>query len=324
MTKRFAFLTFLFFFALYISSCSPSEQKQVSTELYPADPENTGANEFVVSQIESEQGQIVSGDSNEIQQVSASDFHEKAVEILKNFVDDKGMVKYQELRKKRVEFNLLLEEFKNLDPDEYKSWPLDDKKAFWINIYNLQKIKVVADNYPIQSSRFLRVLWGINDLRHIESDISEHKFLVMDEEFTFQKIVNRFFKQEFDDARLFIALSDACLSSPPLRDEPYYGDRIEEQLEDQAEKFLSSPLAFKIEKNKKRLYLSAIFEPGRFGKEFQAKYSIDRKFKDHPPAVRAVLNFISQYISDQDVSFLEVGNYSVSYMTYDWTINDSS
>jgi len=234
------------------------------------------------------------------------------------------MVNYRQLRRNRLELAGLLNEFNDLEPDRYKSWSREDKIAFWINVYNLQKIKIVTDNYPIKSSRILRVLWGLNDLRHIEKDITQYKFLVMDEEFTFKKIEQRFFRQEFDDPRICLALSDACLSSPPLRNEPYYGSRLDEQLDDQVRKFLSSPLAFKIDRDKNRVYLSAVFEQGRFGNEFVEKYSIDRKFKDHPPEVRAVLNFVSKYISDRDVSFLEVGNYSIHYMKYDWTINDGS
>ena len=265
----------------------------------------------------------ISGEHEQIEAVSAHQFHEKSAWILNSFVNSDGMVKYQDLRKKRLELKLLLEEFDNLDPNEYKLWSDKDQKAFWINIYNLQKLKVVADNYPIQSSRFLRILWGVNDIRHIESEISQHKFLVMDEEFTFKKVEQRFFRQQFDDPRLFMALSDACMSSPPLNNEPYYGDKLDEQLDEQTKKFLSSPLAFKIDTGKQKVYLSAIFEQGRYGKEFLEKYSIDRKFQDHPPALRAVLNFVSKYVSDQDVSFLETGNYSVGYMTYDWTINDN-
>jgi len=187
----------------------------------------------------------------------------------------------------------------------------------------LHKLKVVSANYPIQSSsRFLRVLWGPTDLRHIEDKITLYKFLVMDEEFTFKRIENLFFRGEFDDPRVLFAISDACISSPPLRKEPYYGYKLNEQLDDQAKRFLSDPCAFKVERQRNRVYLSAIFEAGRFGTEFLKKYAIDRKFKDHPPVTRAVLNFITGYISRRDVSFLEKGSYSVKYMRYDWQIND--
>ncbi len=256
---------------------------------------------------------------------SARVFHDKFAGILKDFVNDKGMVDYKGLKREGVRLRALLEEFNSLDPNQYRSWPKEDRIAFWINAYNLHKLYVISINYPIQSSsRFLRVLWGPTDLRHIESKISVYKFLVMDEEFTFKKVENRFFRAEFDDPRVLLAITDACLSSPPLRNEPYYGYKLDKQLDNQVKRFLSDPIAFGIDRQKKRLYLSAVFETGRYGRQFLDKFGIDRKFKDHPPVTRAVLNFITNYISAGDASFLEVGNYSVKYMSYDWTINDGS
>jgi len=254
----------------------------------------------------------------------ATSFHGKCAEILKSFVDDKGMVDYKGLRRKRIELRALLNEFAGLDPNEYESWTREDKIAFWINAYNLQKLKIVTDNYPIEPlSRIFTIYWGPSSIRHIEGKITRHKFLVMDEEFTFARIEKRF-RGEFDDPRIFFALSNACLSSPPLRSEPYYGRKLDEQLDDQAGRFLSSPVAFRIDREKQKVYLSALFQSSSYGREFAEKFAIDRKFKDQPPATRAVLNFISNYVSKQDVSFLEVGNYTIEHMTYDWTINDGS
>jgi hypothetical protein len=262
---------------------------------------------------------------NDLKLGPATSFHGKCAEILKSFVDDKGMVDYKGLRRKRIELRALLNEFAGLDPNEYESWPREDKIAFWINAYNLQKLKIVTDNYPIEPlSRIFTIYWGPSSIRHIEGKITRHKFLVMDEEFTFARIEKRFFRGEFDDPRIFFALSNACLSSPPLRSEPYYGRKLDEQLDDQAGRFLASPVAFRIDREKQKVYLSALFQSSSYGKEFAEKFAIDRKFKDQPPATRAVLNFISNYVSKQDVSFLEVGNYTIEHMTYDWTINDGS
>ncbi|MFH1717021.1 MAG: DUF547 domain-containing protein [Planctomycetota bacterium] len=255
----------------------------------------------------------------------ATYFHDKCEYILKNFVDDKGMVDYQGLRQKRFGLRSLLDEFKRLDPAEYKSWSGDDKTAFWINAYNLEKLKIVAENYPIKpSSRILTVYWGPFSLRHIEDKIAVHKFLVMDEQFTFARIEKRFFSEESGDPRVFFALTSASLSSPPLRNEPYYGHKLNEQLESQARRFTSSPIAFDIDREKQVVSLSAMFELSSHGKDFLKKYATGKKFKVHPPVTRAVLNFITNYISEQDVSFLGVGDYSVKYMKHDWTINDGS
>jgi len=249
-------------------------------------------------------------------------FHNKCADILENYVDDKGMVDYKTLKRRKTELNQLLDEFAKLDPNEYNSWPQEDKIAFWLNAYNIKMLEIVVDNYPIQSSRILRIFWGPDSIRHIKGIWDKYKFIVMDEEFTLKEIEQRFFRREFDEPRVFLAISYASLSSPPLRNEPYYGCRLYEQLDDQTRKFLSSPLAFRIDREKHIVHLSAIFHPTWYGKEFISKYGTDKKFKDQPPSLRAVLNFATNYISQQDVAFLEVENYSVEYINYNWRLNE--
>ncbi|MHC4171441.1 MAG: DUF547 domain-containing protein [Planctomycetota bacterium] len=268
--------------------------------------------------------EVVPAEPDKVEPPPAASFHDKCAEVLKNFVNAQGMVDYKTLRRKRLDLKALLDEFDNLDPNEYSSWPKADKIAFWINAYNIQMLKIITDNYPIKSSRFLRIFpgWGPKSILHIKGIWTDHKFLVMDEEFTLAEIEKRFFRKEFADSRIFFALNRASLSGPPLRNEPYYGEKLNKQLEDQVKRFLSSPHAFRIDKAKQRVYLSALFQKTEYGQEFISKYGIDKKFKDKQPATRAVLNFITNYVSGPVVSFLEVGNYSVQYIRYDWTIND--
>jgi hypothetical protein len=252
----------------------------------------------------------------------AAAFHDKCADILNNFVDDREMVDYKTLKRKRTELKALQNEFAKLKPDEYNAWPKEDKIAFWLNAYNIQMLKIIVDNYPIESKRILRVIWPPTSIRHINGIWNKYKFIVMEEEFVLAEVDRRFFRKEFDEPRVFFAVSHASLSSPPLRNEPYYGHKLYDQLDDQAKKFLSSPHGFKIDRKKQRVYLSAILQPAWFGREFIDRYGTDKKFKDQLPATRAVLNFLTNYISDKDISFLEVENYSIKYIKYDWRLNE--
>ena len=296
-----------------IEQNEPEQPEVLVEEVIPAEP----------AAVEVEQAGV-EPDEQEIQ--PAVSFHDKCAEVLKNFVDDKGMVDYTTLRRQRLKLKALLREFENLNPNEYRSWTKENKIAFWLNAYNIQMLKIITDNYPIQSSRILRLYpgWGPNSILHIKGIWTDYKFLVMDEEFTLSGIDKRFFRKEFDDPRIFFAISKGSLSSPPLRNEPYYGHRLNKQLDEQVQRFLSSPLALQIDTEKQRVYLSSLFQLSSYGKGFMSKFAIDKKFKDHDPTTRAVLNFITHYVSRDKVSFLEVGNYSVKYMKYDWTINDGS
>jgi hypothetical protein len=166
-------------------------------------------------------------------------------------------------------------------------------------------------------------LWGPDSIRHIDGIWDKYKFIAMKEQFTLKEFEQRFFRNEFGDPRVFFAMSCASISGPPLRNEPYYGPRLNEQLDGQVGKFLASPVAFRIDRQKRIVYLSSLFHPTWFGKEFVTAYGTDKKFKDQPPYLRAVLNFVANYLSEQDRAFLETENYSVQYITYNWTLNDS-
>ena len=334
MAKSLVVFIILMVVPVFISGCTSIEPKSVEPDrverdkIIPFQAEPDDIELVSVEPAESEPGSVESAEPepNDLKPVPVVSFHNKCADILKEFVNDKGMVDYKGLRRKRLELRAVLQEFNKLGRREYESWPREDKIAFWINVYNLQKLRIITDNYPIKpSSRILTIFYrGTNSIRHIEGKITGHKFLVMDEEFAFSTIEKRFFRSEFEDPRVFFAISSACLSSPPLRNEPYYGNNLSQQLDEQTERFLSSPLAFSIDREKRKVYLSALFQSSWYGREFIKKFAIDRKFKDQPAETRAVLNFITNYISKKDVTFLETGNYTIKYMTYDWTINDGS
>lgn len=317
MSKSLVVLTIPLAVVAFIGGCAPAEREPASVAPEPDEVE-----------VESVEPEVVEPTKIAIdapQPSTAVLFHDKCADTLGTFVDARGMVDYRQLKRKRYELELLLEELGKLGPGEYRLWSEADKIAFWINTYNLHKLKVVVDNYPITpSSRILAVYWGPVNVRHVEGKIAGHKFRVMDEQFTLAEIERRFFREQFDDPRVFFAMTSASLSSPPLRNEPYYGDKLNEQLDEQVRMFLSNPLAFRIDRETKSVYLSALFELSSHGKEFIEKFATDKKFKEHPPTTRAALNFITNYISQNDISFLELGNYSVKYMKYDWTINDDS
>jgi hypothetical protein len=307
----------------------PNEVGSMEIEPNDIQPAKVEPNEAEPNQAEPNEVESGKAEPNEVKPPPKMIFHDKCAGILSGFVDDEGMADYRKLKLKRLKLRQLLNEFADLNPKEYNSWPKEDKIAFWINAYNLQLLRIIVENYPIEPYRLLLLLpgWEPDSIRHINTridKINKQKFIVMDEEFTLLEVEQRFFRKEFDEPRAFFALSYATLSSPPLRNEPYYGRKLSHQLDDQVKKFLSNPLAFRIDRSKQRIYLSSILQPTSFGSEFISKYGTDKKFKDQEPAVRAVLSFLTNYISEQDKDFLEVENYSIEYMKYNWRLNDSS
>jgi hypothetical protein len=305
------------------------EVKPNKAEPNKAESTKVEPNEAELVKTEPNKGELIKVEPNDVKPPPKVTFHDKFADILSDFVDDKGMVDYRRLKLKRGKLRLLLGEFTKLNRNEYHSWPKEDKIAFWINAYNMRMLHIIIDNYPIDSYRLLHLLpgWEPDSILHIDKrigGIKKQKFYIMDEVFNLPQVEKLFFGKGFDEPRAFFALFYATLSSPPLRNEPYYGHKLYKQLDDQAKKFISSQLGFKIDREKRRVYLSAILQPAWFGSGFISQYGTNKKFKDQEPAVRAVLSFITNYISEQDKHFLEVENYSIEYITYSWRLNDNS
>ena len=251
-------------------------------------------------------------------------FPEGYADILEAYVQDDGWVDYGSLRRRRLELKPLLMELDELDPNLYRRWSRDEKLAFWINAYNLKMLEIITRNYPIESSWWLRLTWPPSDIRHIKGIWTDYKFIVMDEEFTLAEVERRFFHETFQDPRVYLALTYTSRSSPPLRREPYGRDALDEQLDRQVKKFLAGDLGLRIDRSNMVVHLSALFKPTWHGKEFVARYGTDKKFKGRDAETRATLNFITNYLSRDDVYFLEVENYTIAYINFDWRLNDRS
>jgi len=280
----------------------PTDHEEVQSE--PSDPEPTES--------ETEEPNVL------------TPFYDKYAAILTEYVRSDGRVDYAPLRRKRLILKHLLAIPDALDPNVYQAWSQDEKLAFWINTYNLKMLDVIARNYPIESSMWLRLTWPPNDIRHIKGIWSDYRFIVMNEEFTLGEVERRIFRRTFGDPRVYLALTYATRSSPPLRRKPYRGNDLDRQLDEQVKAFLADETAFKIDALDGVVYLSALFKPSWRGKEFVARYRTDKKFKRYDPETRAVLNFLTRYISADSVHFLEVENYTLKYVNFDWCLNDTS
>ncbi len=309
-------------------TAQPKEQQKLVGQPEPATQKTPPKSEPLIQPKEPNEPEPAQTKPQPTKAQRAADFHNKCAIVFKNFVNDRGRVNYQQLKRNRQLLRKVLKQFDELDTTEYTSWHKEDKIAFWINAYNLALLEIIVDNYPIESYRLLHVFpsWGPYSTRHIDkriSGINKQKFMVMDEEFTLADIKKRFFQDEFDEPRVFFSICPyATVSSPPLRSEPYTGQKLNNQLDEQVKRYLSGTYGLRIDQAENTVYISDLLQPTWFGNEFIRKYGTDKKFKDRKPALRAVLNFITNYIPKQDAAYLETGIYSVKFMAHNWNIND--
>ena len=240
--------------------------------------------------------------------------------VLKTFVGDKAMVNYSRLKARRQQLDVFVVALGKLSPQTYAEWNEKHKIAFWLNAYNGLTLSAIIDNYPIKSSFLRSRVWPRNSIRQIPGVWKELKFRVMGTEVTLWHIEHEILRKKFDEPRIHMAMVCAAMGCPPLRGEPYEGDRLYEQLDDQTRRFLGDSAKFKIDSRKGAVHHSEIFK--WFAGDFVSKHSPKSNIGDHNKKMSAVLNFIGPYLDDAQKKYVLAGKFKIKYVDYDWSLNE--
>ncbi len=240
--------------------------------------------------------------------------------VLARHVNDRGLVNYRQLKNNRGELDQFTKGFGTLNPSTYQEWDQADQLAFWINAYNALTLKAVIDHYPIRAGFFKSLVYPKNSIRQIPGVWDELAFPVLGRTLTLNDIEHQIIRKEFREPRIHLALVCASRGCPPLRSEPYRGEELDAQLNDQAHAFLSDPEKFHIDKGQGRIDMSGIFD--WFKQDFAEKYTTETGFLAGTDAERPVLKFISSYLPERDAQYLREGKYELEYLDYDWSLNE--
>lgn len=242
--------------------------------------------------------------------------------VLQTYVNEKGMVDYEGLKANRAPLDRFHEKVASLDRESFEKWPDPARIAFWINIYNSLTLKTIINHYPIERSLLSpsAYIYPENSIRQISGVWDEITHEVMGENMTLDQIEHEVLRKDFNEPRIHVALVCAAKGCPVLRNEPYTGPRLDEQLKEQSRIFINNPEKFRIDKEAGLVHLSSIFK--WFGADFVKKYSAKGEFKGKGEEVSAVLEFASKHLDPQEVEYLKDGDYSIDYLDYDWSLNE--
>lgn len=240
--------------------------------------------------------------------------------VLKTFVDENAMVNYSKLKAQPHQLKAYVSAIGKLDRSRYEKWSEKDRIAFWLNAYNGLTLKVIIDNYPIKSSFLRSRIYPKNSIRQISGVWDKITFNVMGRNLTLEHIEHKILRPTFNEPGIHMALVCAAMGCPPLRNEPYTGEKLNEQLADQTRRFLRHSAKFKIDRRKDRLYLSPIFK--WFAADFVGKHAPARNIGKHNREVSSVLNYIALYLNEANKKYVLTGKYKIKYLNYDWSLNE--
>ena len=227
--------------------------------------------------------------------------------VLRTYVNADGLVDYPALQVNPQGLKDFVAQLRSVSPDTYAAWSENEKIAFLINVYNAITLESIINQNPLKGSiKDIFGVWNFN------------KHTVMERSLTLDNIEHDILRKDFQEPRIHAALVCAAISCPPLRQEPYTGENLDEQLDDQVRKWLSSPNGLQIDRTQNRVAISSIFD--WFGEDWQTKYAIEGTFTGSAKE-RSALSFISNYVNPEDKEYLEQGNYKLNYLNYDWSLN---
>lgn len=238
------------------------------------------------------------------QQVSINQIrHDNFDALLKRYVDADGYVNYRAWhasRADRAELQNYLKQLSRANPQLAAA--NEAKLAFWINAYNAVTLEGILQVYPTTSIRnHTAKLVGYNIWKQLKLQVGSRQFSLEDIE---HKILRK-----MKEPRIHFTIVCASIGCPRLRNEAYVANRLESQLSDNTRDFFSRSQNLQMDSRTRTLKLSALTD--WFASDFGSTKA-------------GQLNYLSRYMPEAAQQLTRHPNVKVSYLKYNWNLNDQS
>ncbi|WP_413431684.1 VTT domain-containing protein [Crateriforma spongiae] len=222
--------------------------------------------------------------------------HSALDQLLKSHVDAEGWVDYGSLAGSEDQLQGYLDQIAEVSFDELGR---DEKLTLLINGYNAATLKLIVENLPIdsimdipESQRWDAKRWEIGGKRMSLNQL-EHEEI----------------RPNFAEPRIHFALVCAAVGCPPLRNEAYAAEKLNSQLEEQAQYVHDHSTWFQFDPGRSELSLTKLYS--WYGDDFVQKSG-------------SVEQFAANYSSEL-ARFLNSGETPVTtWLPYDWSLNSKS
>jgi len=203
--------------------------------------------------------------------------------LLKKHVDSKGNVNYKGFKNDETDLQSYLDYLAKNKPSNINS--KNEKLAYYINLYNAATVKLILDNYPINSIKDIKSPWDKKIVKIGEELVSlgyiEHKIL-----------------RKMNEPRIHFAINCASYSCPQLMNTIFTASKMEQQLEEATKIFINDTTRNQFGE---KINLSKIF------KWYKNDFTDDV----------SLLEYITKY-SQKEINIKG----KVSYLNYNWNLNE--
>lgn len=219
-----------------------------------------------------------------------------------------SQMNYAGMAQDRVALKTYHEALSKVAETEFNAWPKAQQMAYLINAYNAFTVEKILMRYPD-----IKSIWDFGKV--FGNPFKDDFFMLLGRKFTLDRTEHETLRKPgvYNEPRVHYAVNCASIGCPMLREEAYVAERLERQLEEQAERFLSDRSRNRFANGK--LEVSMIFNWFKedWSSGYQGIQSRERYFAryakllaDDPDAQRVVTE----------------GKAPIAHLEYDWTLND--
>ena len=164
-----------------------------------------------------------------------------------------------------------------------------EKKAFYINTYNITVIKAIINNYPTKGPMEIK---GFFDAK---------KYTVNAASVTLNEIENDIIRKTYNDARIHFALVCGAKSCPPIPAYAFKAAKLDSQLEQLTKQSIQNTSFTKVDTKANKASVSMLFNWYK---------------DDFIKSKGSIVAFLNAYLAKPLPTTATVENY-----TYDWALN---
>jgi len=231
----------------------------------------------------------------------------KHVKLISN--GNASQVDYKAFAKDRAALQSYLKSLSSVTQETYNGWNKPQKFAFLANAYNAFTIEKILTRYPdLKSIRDFGTVFG--------NPWKDKFFTLLGHESYLDQVEHEMLRAKgvYGEPRVHFAVNCASIGCPMLREEAYVADRLDAQLEQQAQRFLSDSTRNRAAGGK--LEVSKIFDwfKGDWASGYQGIQSREQYFAKY-----------AKLLSDDPAQqkIVADGKAPISHLEYDWSLNDA-
>jgi hypothetical protein len=220
--------------------------------------------------------------------------------LLHQYVNQQGQVDYRAWKNQQPQvLKNWLANLERLEPDS--NLTRDQRLALWINLYNAFTISTILERYPIASIR--PFVLGIPNWLTFLWFFQRRVYCFSQQTYSLAHIENQILRDRLQEPHIHFAIVCASVGCPLLRSEAYTAERVAQQLEEDAARFINNPDKVRYDAQTKILYCSKIFKWYR---------------QDFLAVSPSIPDYIRSYLKP-DIPLL--ASTPISYLDYDWSLN---